>query len=65
MIVLEMKELSSWLRWHQGERLLLISSRAEGGMDVGCLRQAIEEATRPSEVGRALQRCLNPTPSYL
>ena len=26
MIVLEMKELSSWLRWHQGERLLFLSA---------------------------------------
>ena len=26
MVVLEMKELSSWLRWHQGERLLFLSA---------------------------------------
>ena len=26
MVVLEMKELSSWLRWHQGERLLFLST---------------------------------------
>ena len=26
MIVLEMKELSSWLRWLQGERLLFLSA---------------------------------------
>ena len=26
MVVLEMKELSSWLRWLQGERLLFLSA---------------------------------------